>query len=487
VRKMPHLIAAVLVAIAVLAASISSFGSSSAPLSPTLSAPVPRAHCGPGDRPELGIQGRVSLTDRTSGRSRSGYSCNLRMLGRFQGEGSSWVSQSYKHCAYMSTHFPSLAQHPGVQVLDVSNPRAPRRVGTLTDQAMLGTWETLKVNRARGLLAAVSAPSPGGNGVGFFAVYDVKTNCARPRLLSSIASTQSTQVANGVGHEGNWTPDGRTYWATSLSAGLVTAIDVKDPSQPRIIFEGQTSFGNHGLSLSRDGTRLYIAKVGAGTGAPLDGNGVQVFDVSQIQMRVPNPQMRPIGEATWTDGSLGQHAIPVSYRGHPHLVYVDEGGAGAARILDVANETRPVVVSKLKLAIHMPKYADLRMRDTANNGGFGYEGHYCAVDRLTDPQALACGYFQSGVRVFDIRRPRYPREIAYFNPPAQLGKNAMLQGSEHANSPMLSGRDLNTDWCSSPPRFVGRQLWVACQDNGFMTLQFTHGVYPFTSTQVSSP
>ena len=36
--------------------------------------------------------------------------------------------------------------------------------------------------------------------------------------------------------------------------------------------------------------------------------------------------------------------------------------------------------------------------------------------------------------------------------------------------------DLTADYCSSPPRFVGKdQLWVSCQDNGFMTLRFTNG------------
>lgn len=50
----------------------------------------------------------------------------------------------------MSTRFPSDAEHPGVQVIDVSNPRRPKRAGTLTDPAMLGTWESLKVNRRRG-------------------------------------------------------------------------------------------------------------------------------------------------------------------------------------------------------------------------------------------------------------------------------------------------------------------------------------------------
>lgn len=118
---------------------------------------------------------------------------------------------------------------------------------------------------------------------------------------------------------------------------------------------------------------------------------------------------------------------------------------------------------------------------------------------------MACGHFQSGIRVFDIRDPFSPREIAYYNPPAQEGRKEDLQGSEHAAllsaattpiplSDLLNGNvavpylfnpvttslpDLSADWCSSPPRFVGSdQIWVTCQDNGAMVLRFTNGAYP---------
>jgi hypothetical protein len=438
--------------------------------------PVPQARCGKGALPETGLQGQVPLADRQSGRSARGYRCNLELVGQYQGEGSSWVSQSYGDCAYMSTRYPNTATSPGVQVLDVSDPANPRLVDTLTSPAMLGPWESLKVNPRRGLLAAVFAPEPAGNGAAFFEVYDIKTDCRHPRLLNSVSTTELSVPANVLGHEGNWAPDGRTYWAAAAFAGGVTAIDVSNTASPKIVFTGTTSLFNHGLSVSDDGNRLYIAQVAFDGSGPLQGNGLQIMDVSQVQARQPAPQIREVGLVTWTDGTLGQHAIQITYAGRPYVIFVDEGGQGAARIIDISDEGTPRVVSKLKLQIHLPEHAGLRAADTESTGSFGYDAHYCEVDRAADPTALACGYFQSGVRVFDIRNALAPREIAYFNPPAQTGQSAQLQGSEHANSPL--GGALTADWCSSPPRFVGSQLWVTCQDNGFMALRFTNSAYP---------
>lgn len=183
----------------------------------------------------------------------------------------------------------------------------------------------------------------------------------------------------------------------------------------------------------------------------------------------------------------------------PHLVAVDEFAGEAVRLIDISDETSPKVVRHLQLEIQQPENTGASAADVAGNGLFGYEAHYCSVDRPADPTALACGFMQSGVRVFDISDRDAPREIAYFNPPAQAGRNAELPGSEHANGIIVtqsSGvsdvRDtgplgllnagaranLTADYCTSPPRFVGSdQLWVSCQDNGFMALQFTNDAY----------
>lgn len=429
------------------------------------------AVCGAGSKPETGLQGQVPLADRQSGRSQQGYSCNMELVGQYQGEGATWVNPSYSHCAYMGTTFTGILQKKsqGVQVVDVSNPSKPVLSTNLTSPAFLQSpWESMKVNEKRGLLAGV-AVGPVVS-AGFFDIYDISKDCAKPVLLNSLAGN-FTLPANVIGHEGAWSPDGNTYWSTGLNPGSVTAIDVKDPKNPRVIYFGVLSFDNHGFELSEDGNRMYLT-----TKVP---SGIIVLDTSAVQSRKTLPMITQIGSVTWEDGGTTQHSIPVSYLGKPYLLAVDEGGAGAARFIDISDETKPKEVSKLKLAIHAPENADIRAADTANNGTFGYEGHYCQFDKKVDPTAVACGYIQSGVRVFDVRNPLQPKEIAYFNPPAQTTKKAMLKGSEHATSVIGATADLSTDWCTSPPRFVGPdQLWVTCQDNGFMVLKFTNGAYP---------
>ena len=431
--------------------------------------PVAEADCGPGSKPETGMQGQVPLADRDSGRSQKGYRCNMELVGQYQGAGASWQFAWHGDCAYYDT-FSYSAE--GVAVVDAARRRAPELTTKLTTPAMLGAWESLKVNERRGLLASVAAWSPIGNGPLYFDVYDVNGDCAQPELKASLP------INVPGGHEGNWAPDGKTYYG---SFARVTAIDVTEPSDPQLITITQQQ--THGLSISADGNRAYMT-------APSCGNGMKVVDVSQIQARAPNPTTAVLGEVCWTDGGTAQHTIPVTINHRPYVVFVDEGGsegigpccAGAARLIDVSDETKPRVVSKFKLEIHLPKHRDAATADAANNGGFGYQYHYCNVDRLIEPTVLGCGAFQSGVRVIDIRDPFAPREIAYFNPPAQPDKKAQLRGSEHAANPLVSGQaDLSADWCTAQVRFVPerRELWTTCQDNGFVVLKFTNGVWPF--------
>lgn len=445
---------------------------------------VPRAQCGPGSRPETGLQGQVSLADRQSGRSAQGYRCNMELVGQYQGVGSDWVSASNGRCAYMPTNwFGTLGVHPqsGIQVIDFSDPVKPRYVRTLaTRAARTGTWETLRVSPDGTMLAAAS----GGAGLDFnkFDLYDIR-DCANPKLLNKqLFNPNESSVVLNAAHEGEWSPDSKTYWTTGFVEGTITAIDVSDPSRPVTLYHGWAGPVVHGMSFSPDGRRLYLTTDVI--------TGLQVLDVSSIQDRRPLKKIIPVSSLYWKDGLIGQRAHPVTYGNSKYLIYSDESRSGGVRFIDVTDERKPKVVSHLRLEIQLPENRATRTRELARSGTFGYESHYCTPDRDKDPTMLACSFFQSGIRVFNITDPRSPREVAYFNPPAQSAKMAQLVGSAHQmpiGQPLASNVDVglldltqaiskanfSTDFCTSIPRWKGKEIWVSCTDNGFMVLKLT--------------
>lgn len=458
---------------------------------------VTPAVCGAGSQTETGLQGQVPLADRLGGRSQQEYSCNLERVGRYQGEGATWVSAVAGHCAYMPTSglVNDQKTSQGVQVIDVSRTDRPRLVKALDTRAFrAGTWESLKTSPSGTMLAGVGVGLL--IGAGKFDLYDV-SDCANPRLLNKSSLTGDSLPSTNFAHEGEWSPDGKTYWSSGLVAGALTAIDVSNPAKPKTLyFGGSSMLVNHGMAFNADGTRLYLASIFPA--------GVGIYDVSDIQHRRAKRSVRQIAKVKWQDGSISQKPLWVTIKGRPYLFVIDEAGAdgmaGGIHVIDIADEASPKLVSHIRLAIQLKANSAVAKEDSANNGLFGYDAHYCSVDRPVEPTAMACGYFQSGIRVFDIREPLKVREIAYFNPPAQVGKQLQLRGSEHAllprsfksisdlvvnpfgalsASPESQRADLTADWCSSPPKFVNNELWTTCTDNGFMVLRFTNGAYPF--------
>src|SRR6266851_4410796 len=60
---------------------------------------VPTAQCGPGERPETGLQGQTTLAERFSGDSTRAYNCNVELVGQFEGEGAGWDLGKFDVCA----------------------------------------------------------------------------------------------------------------------------------------------------------------------------------------------------------------------------------------------------------------------------------------------------------------------------------------------------------------------------------------------------
>lgn len=453
---------------------------------------VPQSPCGPADLPETGLQGQVPKADRDSGRSAKGYRCNLELIGQFQGDGATWVQPTYDHCAYIGTFAPGpvLQADRGVKVIDVSDEHHPTQTATLSSPAMLtGTWESLKVDPVHGYLAATGVQVPPGTGLLTFDLYDIKSDCAHPKLLNGLVGSLTVPAAV-VGHEGLFSPDGTVYYALSAVGGF-EAIDVRNPRLPITLGGGVTGLTNHGASISPDGKTMY--------GVTMVPSGVQILDISDFQAHKPLATVRQIGAVTWNDGLLSQHTINFTRGGHPYLYAVDEGGGGGVRLIDIADPTHPSVARQYRLAVNQPftgaaaAVTDPK-DDTGGDGIFGYDAHYCSIDKPVDPTMLACSYFQSGVRLFDITDPMSPRELGYYNPPAQVGREAgtpnALVNSAHAWTvytpdlldPQMYGGStvigslhpsMTTDWCTSPPTFKpNNTLWVTCQDNGFQVLRY---------------
>jgi len=121
------------------------------------------------------------------------------------------------------------------------------------------------------------------------------------------------------------------------------------------------------------------------------------------------------------------------------------------------------------------KNCDKVMPDTIGEGIFTYGSHICSVDNRENATALACGYFESGIRVFDIRDPAHPKEIAYYNPAP------VIPESTNPNNPLGPSEPRKVDACAAPMGFDfdRKLLTTACQRSGVLVLKFEGGTWPF--------
>src|SRR6476646_7665910 len=340
-------------------------------------ASVPKATCGPTDHTESGLQGETTKQERFSGDSETPYNCNLQLVGEepqdtYQGAFSQDGPAYYDVCAYYGNDRPATGQ--GIKVIDASDPQHPVVSAHLTDTpAALNPHETVATNANTGILVA------GQNGGTNFAVYDI-SDCRHPVLKSSITLPGSN------GHMGAFAPDGKTYYLAqnpccSGVGGPLYIIDVADPSNAQELppwnFAGDGR--PHSLDLNpqgfapglAEGTRAYM---GQGRSWPFADaqDGLVITDVSDYQSRLPNPQIRIISTLFYPDQGTGESMIPVKINGHPYIVSVDEAGAASAsdgwpgacargfgafgypQIIDVADETNPKIIAKIRMQVADP-------------------------------------------------------------------------------------------------------------------------------------
>lgn len=222
-----------------------------------------------------------------------------------------------------------------------------------------------------------------------------------------------------------------------------------------------------------------------------------ILDASDIQHRRPNPQIRIVSRLFWDYQGQAEQMLPFSSHGRSYLISTDESGGeagvgglaaacargapayGYSNIIDITDEKNPRIVSKIMLEVHDPKNCSNFLKEPPDTGAgnLDYSTERCAVDRERSPALLACGSRGTGTRVYDIRDPLHPAEIAYWKGPAP--RTAFLPGS----GSWSAGVDRTVEKQAGWARFVKVRavqgngyelnLWVVGDAGGFHVLLFT--------------
>lgn len=484
-----------------------------------------KAICGPADRPETGLQGQTTLAERFASGPAHAYNCNLELMGQYVGEGAGAGFAVIDKCAYVAQWqvplpLVSVLKNPGVMVVDVSDPATPKAARYLRTPGMMQPAESLSLDVGRKLLIGQNLNKSGENG-STLDIYDV-SDCLKPVLKFSGI------IPGYIFHGGDFSPDGTILWGTTGPVlrsdepelgDTISALDITDPANPRVIAtyrarDPQKIQRFHGISVTDDGNTAYYT-IGEhkysrvnGRIVPSPNQGIGVLDVSEVQSRKSNPTIKPVGEPVfWDDIVHNQFLRPMTIKGHKYLwenrldgviasdakrhtgvpfsrptdspedaCRTGKAAWGFVSIFDIEDAIRPKRVSAVKLEVHEPRNCLATAYDPVYS--HGYSPLICDVDNYQDARMMVCAFTEGGVRVFDIRDVKHPREIGYYKPPA-------VGSAPRAASPYQTFRDVSKTTskatrfhsadATAHPFFANgaREVWFSSFDGGFHAVRFS--------------
>jgi len=483
---------------------------------------------GPGDRPET-IQGGVLGSERQPPDGFQGHWCGARKVGQhaLYNRGSfgdlQLIVDDRGHCAYASMRDPSDITLPttGTVVLDVSVASQPRDVQILRTPAMLRAYSAFeipisKATRRPGNIMGAAYKDFGPEAVNPtnpLDLYDVSGNCLEPRHLSTFS------LASG-NHDGWFTADGKTYYGVPFGGQSILVnpnridihlTDISNPSQPQSLLnwnrlqlppdvyeltKATTNF--HDITSNDEGTRIYLALYGGGTGAGRCANGLLILDSSDVAHRLPNPQLRFVSWLSWCDqqidpdfgdgSSASAHATEyvIHENGKEYVVTTDEGGAlgGSAsgmcnqrtysRFIDISDERNPRVVSTFKPDVNKPENCAQNIA-TNTSGGMV---HYLNFDDRYNMRLVVYASSNQGVRVVDFRDPEHPKEIAYYLKERHVAANA-APAALFPNYTTGSTAVTGTDFTRPDPRYdLENCFWyTGWNQGGLVSIELTNPEY----------
>lgn len=335
---------------------------------------------------------------------------------------------------------------PGITVLDVTDPAAPRELASIPGPAdpNVATWQ---VQVADGLLVQGLEHRPvawGGNpeaagaeGLVFWDVADPES----PRRVGELGfGAHGTHRSCYLG--------GRYVWATASVPGfegnILVVVDIEDPSRPhevgRFFLPEQYTAGG-GDPARRISLHGPAFPVGDRAYLPYGAAGVVVVDISEVACPALVSRLE-LGPAFTS--MIGMHTVvPLPDRAlavvnTEAIAERSEEPYNIAGIVDLANEREPRLISLLPSPLPPPgaDFPNFQRR----GGRFGPHNqhhpqpgasHIFASDTL-----VYLTWFNAGLRVYDIADPYLPREVGWFLPddPTQrrgpLPRTALVTQSE---------------------------------------------------------
>jgi hypothetical protein len=420
--------------------------------------------CGRNDLPEKGIQGDVSKADQDSRRAEKGYNCGLALVGHATlnhggrpatgNANMAWAG----HCAYIAGPgggiAPQMYNPPapanGVAVVDVSDSAHPRHVATLHTPGAAAVAETLNAvttPSGRSILVVgqygndvKSKPKP-------MDIYDVSNrDCTKFKLMATwywpanihnltisqngkyVFATIPLQAADISGLWDHDPTTGVTYLGDIQAAmdgppmATGPSADLDDNLPEAVRSQTHPTNSSHEAWPSPDGRTVYVG------GQTPQYEILSIVDISRWLER--NPDGSPKGKPVMISQESGRgHSVrTATIRGKPYLLHSEESVFGTAYscvpkyanpfagpaqpwLTDISDPAHPRSVSQFGLEINNPANCPEQFNSKANQSV-----HYHDVDDPKDTTFVMASMWNAGLRVFDVRDPVHPTEVAYFNP-----------------------------------------------------------------------
>lgn len=330
---------------------------------------------------------------------------------------------------------------PRLSIVDVTDPSDMRLVGSIEGPEHAATWQ---VQQADGLVVQgleLRPPVWGGSpdlvGQEGLRFWDVK-DPAHPILVGS----WHTGHPEGV-HRNHYT-GGRYVHVTAARQGfegnIYVILDIADPGHPVEVGSWHLPEQEAGRGTGRrvsfhgpayvEGDRAYL-----GYGAA----GLVILDVSDLTRPRLVSQLE-FGPALSSMIAL-HSAVPLPSRklvlvNTEAIAELQEEPYNFAGIVDVADESHPRLISMLPIPV--PAEGAAYPNFSRRGGRFGphNQHHPQSADLLRSDDLVIMTWFNAGLRVYDIRDPYLPREVAWYLPddPTErrgpLPKSALVTQSE---------------------------------------------------------